>query len=150
MVLPGSQSRYRVEGSGEPCMDYRKRLPGLVTARLSPGVLGEGDRIYANLSAAKQNALLTCLTNNGLQKRTGKWGAATGALISGTTIADLGRDGLLAINSKRNSASLTHRGLLAMSWHHMAAELVASKEAAQIQESPSAGSSSVLHSLCPS
>jgi len=116
-------------------MDYDKRLPKLATTSSSQRVIGEGDRIYENLSAAKQNALLTCLTNNGLEKRAGSWGGADAA-ISGLTVADLGRDGLLAINSKRNNAGLTDQGLVALSWHHKAAELVALKRAARMRESP--------------
>jgi hypothetical protein len=77
------------------------------------------------LSLAKQNALLICLTSNGLEKRAGRWGGVSEVPISGTTVADLGRDGLLALNSKRNVAWLTDRGLGAMKWHHKTTELIA-------------------------
>jgi hypothetical protein len=50
-------------------MDHRKRLPTPAKANSSQRDFEEADRIYANLSAAKQNALLTCLKSNGLQKR---------------------------------------------------------------------------------
>jgi hypothetical protein len=90
----------------------------------------EPNRIYANLSAARQKALLTCLTHDGLEKRAGTWGGAAGATISGSTVADLARDGLLAINSKRDTAWLTDRGMIVMNWHHKAAELIALKREA--------------------
>jgi hypothetical protein len=117
-------------------MVYQKALG---TAAHRKSVVGQSDRIYANLSAAKQNALLTCLDNNGLQKQAGRWGGLSGAAISGTTVADLGRDGLLTINSKRNSAWLTDRGVVAMGWHHKAAELLV-KQTVPMRESASATS----------
>ena len=82
---------------------------------------------FSSLSAAKQNALLTCLDSDGLQKGPGGWRGSTGAAIAGVTVADLGRDGLLVINRSRDIAGLTENGLLAMGWHHKAARLAASR-----------------------
>jgi phage gp46-like protein len=83
------------------------------------------DRLYASLSAAKQTALVTCLLNDGLQKRAGWWGDAANPKITGVTVADLARDGLLAINSGRNSAWLTDHGSWLMSWHPKTADRMA-------------------------
>jgi len=128
-VAKGCQGRDKSFNGEKVGMD-QKRLPALATATSS--LHGEErNRIYAHLSAAKKNALLTCLINDGLEKRVGTWGHTSGSAISGSTVADLGRDGLLAINSKRNSARLTDRGLVAMNWHQKAAELIALKLEAQ-------------------
>ena len=96
------------------------------------GKLNSGQRpdenaraLYRVLSGAKQNALLTCLNNDGLQKQAGAWGDDAGATIAGVTVADLAREGLLSLNSRRDSAQLTETGLLVMGWHHKAAEQAA-------------------------
>jgi hypothetical protein len=71
----------------------------------------------AILSPAKRNALITCLNGGGtLHKRYGVWSSkATGScdkLVSGMTVADLSRDGMLTLTvlGKSASAQLTTRG----------------------------------------
>jgi hypothetical protein len=93
------------------------RDPVAPIARRHPRRHEKLDHLYASLSGAKQTALLTCLLNDGLQKRGGGWGDTNSPKISGVTVADLARDGLLAINIGRNSAWLTDNGLWVMSWH---------------------------------
>jgi hypothetical protein len=66
------------------------------------------------LSSAKRTALLACWISKGLQKSNGAWRGADDKPISGVTVADLSRDGLLTI-SKSNGvgvAQLTDAGLL--------------------------------------
>jgi hypothetical protein len=69
------------------------------------------------LSSAKRSALIACLKGGGtLHKRHGAWGSeAAGAddkPVSGMTVADLSRDGMLTITTlgKSASAQLTTRG----------------------------------------
>jgi hypothetical protein len=70
----------------------------------------------AILSSAKRAALIACLNGGSLHKRCGVWTApcaSTGEKpISGATVADLGRDGMLTLTVLRGSASarLTARG----------------------------------------
>ena len=67
----------------------------------------------ADLSLAKRNALVTCLNTGGLYRKAGAWhGSGAGKPLSGVTIADLARDGLLAVtkNHRIGSAELTERG----------------------------------------
>ena len=71
----------------------------------------------AILSPAKRTALIACLKGGGtLHKRHGAWGSeAAGAddkPVSGMTVADLSRDGMLTITTlgKSASAQLTTRG----------------------------------------
>ncbi len=70
----------------------------------------------AILSSAKRAALIACLNAGSLHKRCGVWTApcaSTGEkLISGVTVADLRRDGMLILTILRGSASarLTARG----------------------------------------
>jgi hypothetical protein len=71
----------------------------------------------AILSPAKRSALIACLKGGGtLHKRHGAWGSeAAGAddkPVSGMTVADLSRDGMLTITmlGKSASAKLTTRG----------------------------------------
>src|SRR5437016_5645537 len=70
----------------------------------------------ATLSPAKQAALIECFNNGGLYKQNGSWrGLPDSVRISGSTVADLGRDGLLVliINGRcAGSAQLTERGVL--------------------------------------
>ncbi len=69
--------------------------------------------LIAILSAAKRNALLACLTANGLHKKAGAWhGPADGKPVSGVTVADLARDGMLTLTTDHRlaSARLTERG----------------------------------------
>jgi hypothetical protein len=70
----------------------------------------------AVLSPAKRSALITCLNGGGtLHKRCGMWvseSKGTERPISGMTVADLGRDGMLTLTvvGKSASAQLTTRG----------------------------------------
>jgi hypothetical protein len=70
----------------------------------------------AILSPAKRDALIACLNSDGtLHKRHGAWVAESGGSerrVSGMTVADLGRDGMLTLTVLRKSASarLTTRG----------------------------------------
>jgi hypothetical protein len=70
------------------------------------------------LSPAKRTALVACLNGDGvLHKRYGVWSpSSVGALetrISGVTVADLSRDGMLIVTVTRRSASarLTAQGV---------------------------------------
>jgi hypothetical protein len=68
----------------------------------------------AILSAAKRRALLTCLNPSGLRKKAGAWhGAENAKPISGVTVADLVRDGMLILTTEHRtcSAQLTERGI---------------------------------------
>jgi hypothetical protein len=70
----------------------------------------------AVLSSAKRAALVACLTGGSLHKRGGVWTVPSAMSdekpISGATVADLGRDGLLALTAlgRSKSAQLTQRG----------------------------------------
>jgi hypothetical protein len=71
------------------------------------------DAPIAVLSAAKRNAVLACLDGNALVKRNGAWyGSVACKPVSGVTVADLARDGLLTLLTDGRSASarLTKRG----------------------------------------
>jgi hypothetical protein len=79
---------------------------------------GEGVAPIEELSPTKRRALVTCLQGGGIiYKRSGTWTSSyTGPHedhISGVTVADLSRDGLLAITTlhKHASARLTPRGV---------------------------------------
>ena len=51
----------------------------------------------AILSYTKRIAIIECFSNNGLHKRSGYWcGTPEGKHISGVTVADLARDGMLS------------------------------------------------------
>ena len=68
----------------------------------------------AILSYTKRIAITECFSNNGLHKRSGYWcGTPEGKHISGVTVADLARDGMLSVqrNLLHSSALLTERGL---------------------------------------
>lgn len=74
---------------------------------------GELRALIAVLSPAKRAALVACLAADGLHKQSGAWhGTAGGKPISGVTVADLGRDGLLALSSdhRLGFARLTELG----------------------------------------
>ena len=65
------------------------------------------------LSLAKRNALVACFKANELRKKDGAWhGSPDGKPVSGMTIADLARDGMLTVttNYRLGSARLTERG----------------------------------------
>ena len=67
----------------------------------------------ANLSPAQRNALVACINAGGLYKKAGAWhGPFGGKPLSGVTIADLARDGMLTLTTKHRlgSARLTGRG----------------------------------------
>jgi len=70
----------------------------------------------ASLSAAKRAALIACFNGGSLHKRDGAWTALSGSTydkpVSGGTVADLGRDGMLMLSMLHGSASarLTTRG----------------------------------------
>jgi hypothetical protein len=88
----------------------------------------------ANLSPAKRNALLACIKADGLYKKAGAWhGPCGGRPLSGVTIADLARDGLLTvtIDNRLGSARFTERGKwFARTLLHDEGRLVTGQEAA--------------------
>jgi hypothetical protein len=78
--------------------------------RLAPS---EPRALIAILSAAKRNALVACFNASGLHKKNGAWhGPADGKPVSGVTVADLARDGMLTLSTdhRLGSARLTERG----------------------------------------
>ena len=67
----------------------------------------------AGLSAAKRYALVACLDAGELNRKNGFWhGLADGKPICGVTVADLARDGLMAVSieNRLGMARLTERG----------------------------------------
>jgi hypothetical protein len=69
--------------------------------------------MIAILSTAKRNALIACINAGGLHKKDGAWhGAADAKPVSGVTVADLARDGMLTLTTdhRLGSARLTERG----------------------------------------
>ena len=71
---------------------------------------GEREAPIAELSPSKRSALMACWDAGRLNKKDGVWrGAKGGKPISGTTTADLARDGML-IKHGNGSARLTERG----------------------------------------
>jgi hypothetical protein len=65
------------------------------------------------LSVAKRNAVLACIKAGRLYRKAGAWhGPCEGRPLSGVTIADLARDGLLTVTvtNRLGSAELTERG----------------------------------------
>ena len=70
----------------------------------------------AILSSAKRAALIACLNGGSLHKQRGVWSPPLANVgdkaISGVTVADLGRDGMLTLSTLRESAHarLTPRG----------------------------------------
>jgi hypothetical protein len=91
---------------------------GFQTKLISPAPLlpvGPNERPapVADLSPAKRNALLVCLNTGRLYRKAGaRHGSCEGKPLSGVTIADLARDGLLAVEKTDRfaSAQLTERG----------------------------------------
>jgi hypothetical protein len=66
-----------------------------------------------SLSLAKRKALIACLNADGLRKKDGAWhGPLNGKPVSGATVADLSRDGMLALSVDHHagSARLTKLG----------------------------------------
>jgi hypothetical protein len=70
----------------------------------------------AILSSAKRAALIACVNGGSLHRRRGVWTAPSAGVgdrpISGATVADLGRDGMLTLTVLQGSAyaRLTARG----------------------------------------
>ena len=85
----------------------------VATAPLVPLAPSEPRALIAILSAAKRNALVACFNGSGLHKKDGAWhGPAEGKPVSGVTVADLARDGMLTVTTdhRLGSARLTERG----------------------------------------
>jgi hypothetical protein len=83
------------------------------TAPLLPLAPSEPRALIAILSTAKRNALVACFNANGLHKKDGAWhGPPDGKPVSGVTVADLARDGMLTLTTdhRLGSARLTERG----------------------------------------
>jgi hypothetical protein len=82
-------------------------------ATLSPLAPSEPRALIAILSVAKRNALVACFNASGLHKKDGAWhGAPDDRPVSGVTVADLARDGMLTLTTdhRLGSARLTDRG----------------------------------------
>jgi hypothetical protein len=85
----------------------------VTTAPVLPLAPGEPRALIAILSAAKRNALVACFNGGGLNKKDGAWhGLPDGKPVSGVTVADLARDGMLTLTTdhRLGSARLTERG----------------------------------------
>jgi hypothetical protein len=93
--------------------DMPKRIDHTGSPFLLPAS-DEGHAPTAILSSAKRAALIACLNGGSLHRRCGVWTVpnASDNPISGATVADLGRDGMLTLTMLRGSASarLTERG----------------------------------------
>jgi hypothetical protein len=90
--------------SQEDAADPKRRVPLGPTERRAP---------VLHLSATNQWAIIECFNNGGLRKYNGSWhGSLEGKPISGNTVANLSRDGLLAVTKHKQagSARLTERG----------------------------------------
>jgi hypothetical protein len=60
----------------------------------------------ADLSPSKKSALVACFNAGGLNKKDGAWHGAPGDRpVSGTTTADLVRDGMLTVTTKHAQLS---------------------------------------------
>jgi hypothetical protein len=73
----------------------------------------ESQAPISSLSPTDRTALIECCNNYVLYKQNGVWlGSSGGKPISGNTVANLGRDGLLTVtkNKQLGSARLTERG----------------------------------------
>jgi hypothetical protein len=83
------------------------------TALLLPPAPGEPRALIAILSTAKRHALVACFNGSGLHKKNGAWhGLPNSKPVSGVTVADLARDGMLTLtmDHRLGSARLTERG----------------------------------------
>jgi hypothetical protein len=88
--------------------DAVHQAPAVESIALAPS---EPRALIAILSVAKRNALLACFAAGGLHKRDGAWrGAADAKPVSGVTVADLARDGMLTTDHRLGTARLTERG----------------------------------------
>src|SRR5258708_24211298 len=63
----------------------------------------------ASLSPTKRAALIACFNGGSLHKRDGAWRSSSASTddkpVSGVTVADLGRDGMLMLSILRRSAA---------------------------------------------
>ena len=92
--------------------------PAFQTEMISPAPLlrlapNDAPAPIAKLSIAKRTALLACIKAGRLYRKAGAWhGPCGGKPLSGGTIADLARDGLLTLTTinRLASAQLTERG----------------------------------------
>jgi hypothetical protein len=85
----------------------------LAPSEPSPLAPNEPRALVAILSTAKRNALVTCFNGSGLHKKDGAWhGLPADKPVSGVTVADLARDGMLILtmDHRLGSARLTERG----------------------------------------
>jgi len=99
------EHRLQREGKNEPAITSIVMLPSLVIEKPCAAV--------ADLSPANRAAVIECFNNRGLHKCNGYWcGPPEGKHISGVTVADLARDGVLTVikNLRHGSAQLTERG----------------------------------------
>jgi hypothetical protein len=100
----------------EPAMPVPQVPASQVAAPQAPRLPlapSEPRALIAILSAAKRNALVACFNANGLHKKDGAWhGVPDGKRVSGVTVADLARDGMLTLTTDHGlgSARLTERG----------------------------------------
>ena len=81
--------------------------------QLPPLTLDKGRAPVSLLSTTDRTALIECLKHGALQKHKGFWHGSPGCKpISGNTVANLSRDGLLAVTKydRYGSARLTERG----------------------------------------
>jgi hypothetical protein len=124
IVIAGAMARRAFGGSstGEIDMttlqDVSVRSASLRSLEVEPASLlplppSEPRAQIAILSTAKRNALLACFNAGGLHKKDGAWhGAPGGKPVSGVTVADLTRDGMLTLTTGHGlaCARLTERG----------------------------------------
>ena len=97
----------------DSAVEHASRSEAISSSSVSVLALGERHAPIGDLSPSKRNALVACLKAGGLNKKEGAWHGAPGVkAVSGITIADLARDGMLAVTKKhrKGSAELTARG----------------------------------------
>ena len=90
--------------SQEDAVDPKRRVSSRPNEKRAP---------VSHLSSTNQRAIIECFNNSGLRKINGSWrGSLDGKPISGNTVANLRRDGLLAVTQHKTagSAQLTERG----------------------------------------
>jgi hypothetical protein len=102
-----------------PLDHTRERASPSEPYRGAPSLLPASDERRAPtviLSSAKRAALIACLNGGSLHRQCGVWTAPSASVgekpISGATVADLGREGMLTLSVFHGSASarLTTRG----------------------------------------
>jgi hypothetical protein len=111
--------RVRFHGSPFPCfakwetdMTFLQDT-SVESAPLLPLAPVEPRAMIAILSTAKRNALIACFNAGSLHKKAGAWhGSPDAKPVSGVTVADLARDGMLTVTTdhRLGSARLTERG----------------------------------------